>query len=361
MTLAVGTVASAKIFMVQQQLVLISKQDAWISMLLGSILTQLSAMNIYYLSILNPGKDLPQIYLQNFGKVLGRFLLIGGIIYIFTYICVITKVFTEVVKTFLLTETPATFISVLLILTIITVVRKGVESITKMSNIIAPFFLITLFLIIILSAKEANIANIKPILYKNTLNVLKGAIPAYASFLGHTFISFLLLYTPEPKKTFKWYMIGIAIPMFIYTLLTFMTMLVFDPTEVETMMYPTLSLSKSIEFPITLLERLEILMIIIWIPAMFIAISTYLYANIRSIVVFFNLKEKHHTYLAYLYLIPIVLTFYVTQDSIQTIDYINTIEIFGTIQVGVMLPIITLISLIRNKKEKKKQKQNISP
>lgn len=50
MTLAVGTVASAKIFMVQQQLVLISKQDAWISMLLGSILTQLSAMNILFIN-----------------------------------------------------------------------------------------------------------------------------------------------------------------------------------------------------------------------------------------------------------------------------------------------------------------------
>lgn len=356
----IATVASSKILMIQQQLVDIARQDAWISTLLGTVLILLSTINVYFLALLNPGKDLPEIYLHNnMGTFLSKLLIVVGIIYTASYVCIAINIFADVVQLLLLNRTPSIVIALLMILTIISVVRKGVVNIARMSDIIAPFFLISLITIIALSTKEADLDNIKPIMYKNTFNIFKGTISTYGAFVGHAITIFILRYTQEPKKALKWCLLGTATPMILYSLLTFMTILVFGPTEIETMLYPTLTLSKAIEFPITLLERLEILVIIIWIPAMFMSISSYLFANLRNITVLLNLKQNHYTLISYVHIIPIVIVMYMVQNTLQSITYLNMVEMLGTFLGLGILPMLTVISLIRRRKEKKKQ--NITP
>jgi len=93
MTITVAAIFGVDFLIVQNTMVSIAQQDAWISLLLGGIVTVLSAMNMYYLATLYPDKDLPQIIIHVGGKFLGRILLLFISLYILLYAGLSVRIF----------------------------------------------------------------------------------------------------------------------------------------------------------------------------------------------------------------------------------------------------------------------------
>ncbi|ADU75705.1 spore germination protein (amino acid permease) [Acetivibrio thermocellus AD2] len=359
MPIVSSTMMGVSILTIQRSLSSIAKGDAWISMILGVILGVFSAIFLYNLLRLNPGLDLAEIIVCQAGNWVGRLFLLSTTIYILIDIGLSLKVFSFALKNFLLDYTPISVVSFLLIIVIVSVVVKGITVIAGVTDILYPFFVTSLVVLIAMSTVEFQKANIMPIIYGNIQNTFKGSLPAFGAISGYGASSYVMKYVTEPKKAFKWFFMGFGISSILYILLTLATTLVFVPEFLQKLTFPTLFLSKAIEFGTGFFEgffeRLEAFMVLIWIPAVFTSVGVYTFASVRNFSVLFNIKPKFQKYVAYAH-IPLLfaITHYIKSQIVAT----NLMDLFDSLSIVLgfgLTPLLLVLTLINRRRRAKNE------
>lgn len=352
LTITTSTTLGVSILTVQQNLTSIAKQDAWISMLFGGIIGIIAGLLIYYLSKRHRDMDLPEMTLSLAGGIIGRILLLPLVIYVFLDAGVTIRVFAQALKLFLLDRTPVSVITLIMAIVVISVVVKGIGTIGGVIDILFPFFIISLTLLIVLSVTESQTTNIKPVLFENTLNVFKGSLPAYGTLIGYGSIAYIMKYIDKSKNLLKWFLTGFGISIILYILLTLVAILVFGAEETKNLMFPTLFLSKSIEVAGIFLERLEAFMVIIWIPAVFTSVAVFTFASIRNFSVLFHVKSKYQKYIAYAHVPLLYFTAQYSKSELQALKYMQIIDYLGISMGLVFVPLLVILTLIRKRGNK---------
>lgn len=350
-----STMMSVNILTIQRNLSAIAKEDAWISMILGIIIGVFSAILLYSLVRLNPGLDFAEIILHQGGNWVGRLLLIPITVYIIIDIGLSLKVFSFALKIFLLDRTPISVISLLLIIVIVSVVAKGITVIASVTDILYPFFLISLILLIAMSTLEFQKTNIMPIIYGNVPNILKGGLPAYGAISAFGSFSYVMKYVNEPKKVLKWFCIGFCISSILYILLTLATTLVFVPEFLQKLIFPTLFLSKAIEVGGSFFERLEAFMVLIWIPAVFTSVGVYTFASVKNLCKLFNIKPKLEKYVAYAHIPLLFAITQFTKSQIQVITFTDVSDSFAAVFGFGLVPLLLLLTIINRRRKAKNE------
>ena len=113
MTLISAGTLGVDILTVPRRMVESSGQDAWISILLGGLLTLIFGTLAYILAVQYPDKDFPEILISIGGKFFGRLMLLIVAIYVLLYLGLSIKIFVQALLVFLLDKTPV-FILMLL-------------------------------------------------------------------------------------------------------------------------------------------------------------------------------------------------------------------------------------------------------
>lgn len=354
MTMIVGSILSVDILMVQRQMVLIANQDAWLALFLGGVLTLVVGLLVYKLVAMHPTADLPQIYLNVGGEFFGRVLLIPNMIYGVLYTGFSLRIFAQALKTFLLNKTPTYAIVVLMIIVVAYAVYNGIYTIGGLIDILFPMCLLTVIILSLLSLQQINPIYIKPILYDNTKGVLKGIIPGERMFTGYGLFAYLYCHVDKPDKTLKWYLIGIMIPIFLYVTLTVLSIMAFNTDSIVSLVYPTLTLSKSIEFPTTFLERLEAFIAVLWIGIVFMSLVMFYYSVCRDLIVFLKMGKKAERVLPFA-LIPLI-TFISLMIGLEltVIDIFDKIKVLHTISIPIIIPIAIILTVIKRKRSNAK-------
>ncbi|NLY43937.1 MAG: endospore germination permease [Clostridiaceae bacterium] len=354
MTMTTSSIFGIEIMISQQRMVSFVKQDAWISMALGGIAAIGIGLVFYYLSTLYSDKDLPQIFLHVGGKYIGRILLLPIVVYYIIYVGLSLRIFAQTLKMFLLDKTPIYAIVIFMLLVAAYAVYKDIYTIANITDIIYPLSLISLIAIILLSLQQAEISYIKPILFENTSNVVRGIIPALNNFTGFGIIGYIFCHTQKSKETLKWYLVGLVTPVVLYTALTAITIMVFGTKDVETLIYAILTLTKSIEFPATSLERLESFTAVIWIVVVFISVVLFFYKSTRSLTVFLGLKEKHMKYMVWVHIPLLAFIALCIENELKAIEYVQTTLYLQLIISLVIIPVITAVAILKRRRELKK-------
>ncbi|MFZ5986699.1 MAG: GerAB/ArcD/ProY family transporter [Bacillota bacterium] len=352
LTITASTTLGVSILTVQQNLTSIAKQDAWISMILGGIIGLFAGLLIYYLSKKHSKLDLPEMTLSLAGSIIGRILLLPLAIYVPLDAGITIRVFAQALKLFLLDRTPVSVIALLMIIVLISVVVKGIGTIGGVVDILLPFFITTLTLLIVLSVTQFQTTNIGPVLFENTFNVVKGSLPAYGTLIGYGSIAYIMKYISEPKNVLKWFLTGFVISIILYILLTLVAVLVFGPEETQNLMFPTLFLSKSIEVAGTFFERLEAFMVIIWIPAVFTSVAVFTFASVRNFSVLFHVKPKYQKYIAYAHIPLLYIIAQYSKSELQALKYMHIVDYLGVSLGLVFVPLLVILTLIRNRRKK---------
>ena len=351
MPIMVCATMGVRILTIQYEVVSVAGRDAWISVLIGSLLSVAVGIGIVFpLALLNPENDFPQLLIKLFGKFLGKVFLAFMALYSVIYIGLTLRIFVQATKNFLLDRTPTTVLVGVIVLTLILTVKRGVKVIGISVDFIFPITTITLILLFFLALSEVRVLEFQPVLYKNSINVIKGVLPAFGAVLGQSISTYYLNYLTEQKKAGKWIVFGGIISIFLYTALTIVTIGAFGPEEIKTMMYPTLSLSKSIEFPVTMFERLEILVIIASIPGFFAWMLLFGYASVRNFTELFGIKQNYHKYVAYAHIPLIFIVALVPRNALEAFEYLRIIGMLEIIFLLVIVPVMLIISLFRRRK-----------
>jgi len=170
--------------------------------------------------------------------------------------------------------------------------------------------------------------------------------------------SYVMKYVTEPKKAFKWFFMGFGISSILYILLTLATTLVFVPEFLQKLTFPTLFLSKAIEFGTGFFEgffeRLRLHGANLDTCSVYIR-RVYTFASVRNFSVLFNIKPKFQKYVAYAH-IPLLfaITHYIKSQIVAT----NLMDLFDSLSIVLgfgLTPLLLVLTLINRRRRAKNE------
>ncbi|NLJ40856.1 MAG: endospore germination permease [Clostridiales bacterium] len=354
MVLTVSGILGVDILIVQHNMVSAAGVDGWISLTIGGMVIFAASIPVIYLMRLYPDKDVPQITIEVLGKWMGRLALIPLTVFSIVYAGLSARIIGQVLKMFLLDKTPMTVIVVSMVAAVIYLVDKGVYTLAAVVDIIFPMYMTALILLVVFSVPQANLANIRPVLFRNAGKTAGAIIPGIYNFTGYGTIPYFMCHLKSKKLAVKPYIIGLGIPVLLYIILTVITTMVFGETTLRAILYPILNLSKAIEFKSGILDRLESFMALFWIPMVFASIVIFTYISVRKISEIFSIKGKGKKYTSYtlLFLLPAVAM--IIPKDLNVLETYNNLKHVGIFYISIFYPILALVAGVKKRVVKQK-------
>jgi len=317
--------------------------DGWISILIyGIIITAVIALIIKLMNRYN-NKSIYEINKFLYGRYLGGLLNLLIVLYLWYSACLSLRSYINYIHVDLLRSTPSFVLCVFTLIPTCYLAWYGLKYITRFAQMIylSIGFCLILFLIVF---SDLRLNFLMPIAQSGIEGIKASYSPCIFAFLGYEVISVIYPEITNKPKTMKVVIGSNIITTIFFVILVLVTTSFFGEEMLKKSIYPMIKLSRSYRAPI--IERMDVLYIAVWLPAMAMPISGYFSVTYYSIRKLLNLKKKA-IYLIVFTLITILLSN--VPKSISNIKvYTNIMTISGTI-FSIFLVICYLFSFIRKK------------
>lgn len=333
-----------------------AKQDAWITIILGSLAGVIMFYVYYYLYKQHPTLPLTGYLQVLLGKYLGW---IVGVLYMIYFLYISGRVlrdFGDLLLTSILPETPLFIINILMVAVSAYVLYLGIEVLARTGE----FYLFILLLaglssnILIFFSNIIDITNLLPILEDGWKNVLMTTFPKVFTIPFGEMIVFTMLlpYLNKQSSALKVGVISILVSGILISFTVEMNLAVLGADITARSQFPLLTTVGKIRV-MEFLERLDALAVVTLIIGMFFKISIFMYAGILSIKNLF--KFNKHQELA----IPIgIVTLFCSITMAGNIiehkkEGIEVVPLYLHLPFQVGIPIVLfIITVIRKKMSK---------
>ncbi len=325
------------------------KQNGWFSVLLATIFG--IGMVVVYNAIYkkNPDKNIYQQLELLFGKWIGKLLSFLFMLFAFHITIGNLRVMGDFITTQILIETPVEMVMFLALITCFFGVRYGIEVIARAAEIFFPYIILSIFLLLILVTPEAEITNIQPILQTDVAGAFAGALP----LLGYPFLEMVLflafMQNVNNKRIEKQFLVGVTIGGLLLVVITLVCLLVLGVDMTTRNIYPTYILGKKISIA-DFLERIEILVAIIWFFTIFFKITIGYYVLIIGFKQLLQLKDYKTTTIPFVYVL-LVFAVFMRPSVVEQKQFLTSAWIPFSLTFGLVLPVLMLVAgLFKNKK-----------
>lgn len=319
-----------------------AKQDVWIAVLFA-LLMALPAIFIYarLLSIF-PGKDLFDILNEVFGKILGKIIALIFIWYAFHLGALVIRNFSEFIHIVSLPRTPQLVIIVFTGLICAWAAKAGVEVIGRWAGFFLPVLLFVIIFTVLLSLTQADMDNLKPILYKGFPPVFKSAFSVFSFPFAETVVFMMVFCSVKHKfKMYKVYYVGLIGGAAILLVLSVRNILVLGVETASTLYFPSYSAVSMIELG-TFLERIEIVVAVVFLLTGIVKISVCLYAASNGIAKVFNFS-RYKILVASVGLLMMILSNFIYNSTMEMFEWARKFYSYYAFPFQVVFPIIILI------------------
>lgn len=276
--------------------VFLAKQDAWISMILATLICLFTTFVAVKLSLLYPEQTFIQFSQSILGKWLGKIILVPYFLMWLSITGIILREFADFVYLALFSSTPLWIVILIMLGTIVYVTYNGgLRSIGRCSEIIGPISTIGSFLIIFFSVNDWDWHRLLPV-YSNTgfLPIVKGSLGP-ASFLGESFMVVMLIaFMSKPQRALISSLFGVAAASVAVLAMTMIVIMVFGPNLPAKLIYPLYSAVTYISV-MEFIQNVDVLAVSLWIIGIFIKLSLYLFITSYGTAQFFHIKKWKHT------------------------------------------------------------------
>ncbi|MBF8982478.1 endospore germination permease [Lutibacter sp. B2] len=320
--------------------------DAWILVLMGTLMILIIALVISKIVTKFQQKTMIEFSEIIVGKPIGILITIGFSIYGIIFAAVEARLCAEVIKEYLLFNTPTEVIMVTLLLVSVYLVRSGIEPIARMAQIIFPIVTIIAILLIIPVLPEIDWTHFLPVLKTPILKLIKSLPVVILSFIGIELALVFSTFVIDTKNIKKNMYITVGLVAMVYFFIVSITIARFGIQETIHITWPTLELFKTVDIPGAFVENIEIFVIAIWILSVFMTLVSWYFS--ASLTISWVLKVKEQKYFV-LPLIPIIYYLALLPDNLaQAMDYVDRFVNYFGIFYMIVLPIVLLgISAIR--------------
>ena len=342
-----------RVVTVPRDVVKYAKNDAWMSMIIIYFLILATAYAFYWIGLQYPRLNFSQINEVVLGKILGKIIMIAIGAYAIFSISLSLRVFAESIRIFLLDRTPLNLIMIIMILTVVLCLRSGIKTTSITFDILLPPLLFFIFFLILLPISATDPNNLLPVLHDGVKPVFRGSLEIIDSVISCGVIGYVLPYfEPTKKKTMmKYIFFSVSVTFLIYFSILLLVMLVFSVNEIDYLMFPTISMYKSIAFQTQIFERAESLFMTIWIPSTFTTLCIYYLVAVLNTKALFNTKKDN--FIFYILIIIIMFIANMPKNMIEVFRYLEYNAVLAQILNLIYIPSFTLVVIYKVKRGKK--------
>jgi spore germination protein (amino acid permease) len=263
----------------QRVIFMVAKQDAWISVLIAGFATHIVVFVIIKTLQIYGSTDIYGIHHDVYGKWLGKVFSSLYILYCLWVFLIILKNYIEVMQTWVFPTVPVWLFSFSILLLVIYGVTGGIRMIVGVC-----FFSIALsiwmFGFIGYPLRFADFDHLLPVMESNLMTILKGAHKMTLTIVGFEILYVIYPYMEKKDKVQKYAHMGIAATTILYLILMLLAIGYFSPGQLESTIWPTLSLFKIVKLPF--IERTEYVAVTFWLLIILPNLMLYLWAAVRG-------------------------------------------------------------------------------
>lgn len=175
-------------------------QDEWISDILSLPMHILFTLPVFFLA--QRFKNLSII--QSAEVILGPVGKLVGVLYIWFFAhrtAIILRQFGEFLTNVFYQETPILVFITITSIVVVYAVRQGIETICRVGEILFPIIIFAIVFVIAFVVKDMDLKNLTPVLENGILPAVYGAFIIAPRTTGILFLSMLMPYINNPKKT----------------------------------------------------------------------------------------------------------------------------------------------------------------
>lgn len=328
-----------------------ASNDAWISVIIVYISASLTGYGFYWIGLKYPGLNFSQINEKVLGKLFGKVMMIAIAIYTISTIGLGLRVFADSINLFLLESTPSILIISIMLIACVYCLRKDIGIMSIILDILLPLLIISMIILVLLPVGKMEPKNILPVFYGGIKPVIKGFLQIVDPVLPCGIVGYVLPHFAEPKKTKKWVFIGISISALVYFLIVLMCIMVFGSDEINYLIFPTLSLTKSIQLRATIFERAESFFMAAWIPTTFTTIILYYFASTLNLKALLNTKKDAMITYAQIPLFFIIA--FMPENIVEVFKYLNANAVLAQILNLIYIPLFVLAVFLKTRRRTK--------
>jgi spore germination protein (amino acid permease) len=271
----------------QRVIFLEAKQDAWISVLIAGFATHIVVFVMIKTLQIYGSTDIYGIQHEVYGKWLGKVFSSLYILYCLWVFLIILKNYIEVLQTWVFPTVPVWLFSFSILLLVIYGVTGGIRMIVGVC-----FFSIVLsiwmFGFIGYPLRFADFDHLLPVMESNLVSILKGAHKMTLTIIGFEILYVIYPYMEKKDKVQKYAHIGIAATTILYLILMLLALIYFSPGQLDSTIWPTLSLFKIVRLPF--IERTEYVAVTFWLLILLPNLMLYLWAAVHGAKRIFGIK-----------------------------------------------------------------------
>ncbi|MBP1931858.1 GerAB/ArcD/ProY family transporter [Ammoniphilus resinae] len=323
-----------------------AKGDGWISTLLAGIAVQLLFWVMWLLGRKYPDLTLFEITKKVLGNWVGwtvnllytaYFLLVAGLSAV---------LFSELINSWILTNTPRWAILCLFIGTAYLLARENIRIMARF-YVLTSIFIILLVLLVLMAYTNVEIRYVFPIGQSGIKNIFLGSQHAIIAMIGFEMILVIYPFVQNNTKGMlqKTIIVNTLVTL-LYTFFVFTSLIVFSPEEIPLVSEPILYMLKS--FRVTIAGRLDLLFISIWLIPMTTFLVSYLYLASKGAASLTN--KKHQSVIPFIVILTFIIAM-IPQDELSVQMFSEWVSKGSYLFIAVFPCLLLLFAVIFKEKE----------
>lgn len=267
-------------------------RDAWLAAILSLSLGAPVVFLLYHLASRFPAMTLVEYSELIIGKWLGRILASVYLFVIFFLTCTFfLREIGDFIATEIMMETPIQATMILFMVVVVFAVRLGLETIARAAEIFIPWIIGLFIIFTLLILPEIDLQNLQPVLENGIKPLMRASYTNMAiPYMELTAFLMIFPFLNEKPRVKKYFYLGVLIGGSFIIIITFMSITVLGEVMSAQSNYISYQLAKEISIG-DFLERLEIIIAIVWLLTIFFKLAIYFYALVLGTAQLLRLKD----------------------------------------------------------------------
>lgn len=320
-----------------------AKQDAWLAIILAIFMALFMALIHSRIHNIFLGNGLFDIIEFCFGRFIGKGIILLYTWYVLHTGSIVLRNIGQFITINSLRETPLIIPMIIITITSIWIIKQGIEVMGKMASFSLILFVSGVFITILLLLPNMNINNLFPVLYRGMKPVIRGAYLTFSFPFGEIIVfTMIFSHFKERKSPNLIFIVGLLIGGISVLIISLTGILVLGVNGALSLYYPSYGAIKRINIG-NILQRLEVIIAIMFVVGGIFKVSIYLLATCRGIEKIFRCSDYRFIVIPIGLLMAILS--YILYDSImEFLEWDMAAWIYYSFFFQVILPVIIWIT-----------------
>jgi len=267
-----------------------AKENGWLAAILATAVGMVISLLIANLGLRFPDQNLFQYLGTITGKIPGKII---AFLYIWWFLhmnALVIREFGSFLVSVFMPETPISVFNFTILMVAGWTVKKGLEVICRTNEIFLPLILGAIVILFLLATPEMDFRWLLPVMENGIKPIILGAVTPISWFGEIATMLMIIPYLKQPQHIKKIHVLGVLLSGGVFILVILGSIAIYGPELTPRYIFPTLNAARIISIA-NLLERLEAVIMAVWITGAFIKISFFYYVAALGTAQLLNLSS----------------------------------------------------------------------